>query len=329
MNMKNNWMQYLSLALCAVMLIIIIAQGKKLDEYQTQVNSQIQSSRMSLNDDIQSLRYYIDNQMEKADKVVSSYELTPSGIDKNNHFLKVAVSLSLKEWYEDSKVELIAMLNQTKIEVDMNGDGAGGFRGEISLPLEGDMPIYLSAQISGGGMIQKEDIGGWGNLSMLLPLRNSGGGWSGPEYRDGVMSSQFSISIRGFGNEMLQVYEEQGIPASVQNPEFHVYKNGEFEQRLPAIAGSPEDNLRIAAGLEPEMRAQISEITYSVGDDWNIKCEVGDVIDIHFVCYDKYGLGYDFFLQSWKAQNETQDNYSAGGTVSEYGNSEALKLFWP
>ena len=326
--MKNKWMQYLSFALCVVMMIIIIVQGKKLEEYQTQVNGQMQSLRMSLNDDIQSLRYYIDNQMEKADKVVSSYELTPSGIDKNTHFLKVAVSLSLKEWYEDSKVELIATLNQTKIEVGMNSDGAGGFRGEISLPLEGDTPIYLSAQISGGGMIRKEDIGGWGNLSMLLPLQNSGGGWSGPEYRDGVMSSQFSISIRGFNGEMLRVYEEQGVPTSVQNPEFHIYKNGELAQRIPAIASSAEDNLRIAAGLEPEARVEISEITYSVGTDWNIECEVGDVIDIHFVCRDNYGLGYDFYVQSWKVESETQDNFGAGGFSSGYDGSETLKLFW-
>lgn len=68
---------------------------------------------------------------------------------------------------------------------------------------EGDMRIFLSTQITGGGITQKEDIGGWGNLSMLLPLQNYGDGWSGPKYRDGVMGSQFSISIRGFGNEML------------------------------------------------------------------------------------------------------------------------------
>ena len=327
--MKNNWMQYLSLVLCAVMLIIIIAQGKKLDEYQTQINSQVQSLRWSLDDDIQSLRYYIDNQLEKAEKIVSSYELTPSGINKDKQCLKADVTVSLKEWYEDTRVELIATLDQQIINIEMNGDGTGIFRGEILLPVEGDMPIFLSTQIIGGGITQKEDIGGWGNLSMLLPLQNSGGGWSGPEYRDGVMSSQFSISIRGFGNEMLQVYEEQGISASVQNPEFHVYKNGEMKQRIPAIASSPEDNIRIAAGLEPEMRAQISEIRYSVGDDWNIKCEVGDVIDIHFVCQDNYGLGYDFFLQSWKVQNDEQDNYSSGDVVSEYGNSEALTLFWP
>ena len=79
--MKNNWIQYLSFALCVVMLIIIIVQGKKLDEYQIQVNSQIQSLKMSVNDDIQSIRYYIDNQLENADKLVSSYKLKPSGID--------------------------------------------------------------------------------------------------------------------------------------------------------------------------------------------------------------------------------------------------------
>ena len=327
--MKNSWIQYFSLALCAVMLIIVIVQGRKLEEYQSQVNNQVESIRRSVNDDMQSIRYYVDNQLKKADKLVSSYELKPSGIDKDNHSLKAEVSVLLKEWYEDTEVELIATVGQQNVTIDMNGDGTGSFSGQISFPVEGNNEVFLSTQISGGGLTKKEELGGWSDFSMLLPLQSSGGGWSCPEYRDGVMSSQFSISIRGFGNEMLQVYEEQGIPASVQNPEFHVYKNGELEQRLPAIASSPEDNIRIAAGLEPEMRAQISEITYSVGPDWNIECEVGDVIDIHFVCQDNYGLGYDFFLQSWKVQSDEQDNYSSGDVVSEYGNSEALTLFWP
>ena len=327
--MKNNWIQYLSFALCAVMLIVIIVQGKKLDAYQIQVNNQIESLKRSVNDDIQSIRYYIDNQLESADKIISSYELTPSGIDKENHCLKAEVSVSLKEWYEDTAVELIATMDQQSVNVDMNGDGTGVFHGQISLPVEGNVPIFLSTQIAGGGLTKKEELGGWSDLSMLLPLQNGGGGWTGPEYRDGVMSSQFSISIRGFDGGMLQVYEEQGVPASVQNPEFHIYRNGELEQTVPAIAGLQEDNIRIAAGLEPELHAESSEITYSVGDEWNIECETGDVIDIHFVCQDKYGLGYDFFFQSWKVQSETQDNYSAGGTASEYGSSDALRLFWP
>ena len=162
---------------------------------------------------------------------------------------------------------------------------------------------------------------------MLLPLQNSGGGWSGPEYQDGVLRSQFSVSIRGFEGGMLKVYEDQDGPASVQNPEFHIYKNGELEQTLAAIAGSQEDNIRIAAGLEPEVSAESSEITYSVGDEWSIECEIGDLIDIHFVCRDEYGLGYDFFFQSWKAESENSDNYGAGGATSGYS-SESLRLFW-
>ena len=127
---------------------------------------------------------------------------------------------------------------------------------------------------------------------------------------------------------MLKVYEDQDGPASVQNPEFYIYKNGELEQTLQAIAGFPEDNIRIAAGLEPQVHTESNEITYSVGDKWSIECETGDVIDIHFICYDEYGLGYDFFLQSWKAESETSDNNGAGGVTSGYNNSEILRLFW-
>ena len=29
--MKNNWIQYLSIILCAVMVVIVVVQGRKLD----------------------------------------------------------------------------------------------------------------------------------------------------------------------------------------------------------------------------------------------------------------------------------------------------------
>ena len=58
------------------------------------------------------------------------------------------------------------------------------------------------------------------------------------------------------------------------------------------------------------------------------ECEIGDVIDIHFVCRDNYGLGYDFFFQSWKVESEAQDNFGAGGFSSGYDGSEVLRLFW-
>ena len=326
--MKNNWIQYLSFVLCAVMLIIIIAQGKKLDAYQSQVNNQMETLRRSVNDDLQSIRYYIDNQLKNADKLISSYEFKPFGIDKDNHCLKAEVSVSLKEWYEDTKVELIATIGEQNVNNDMLSDGAGDFSGAISLPLEENNAVFLCIQISGGGLTKKEELGGWSELSLLLPLQNSGGGWSGPEYRDGVMSSQFSVSIRGFANGMLKVYDDQDGPASVQNPEFHIYKNGELEQKIQAIAGFPEDNIRIAAGLEPELHTESSEITYSVGDEWSIECKTGDVIDIHFVCQDEYGLGYDFFFKSWRVESETSDNYGAGGATSGYSSNETLRLFW-
>lgn len=326
--MKNNWMQYISFVLCVVLLIITIVQGKKLDAYQIQVNSQMQSLKMSVNDDIQSVRYYIDNQLEEADKIVKSYELIPSGIDKDSHRLNAEISVALQEWYEDTKVELVAIVGMQDVNIELNGDGTGNFSGQILLPLEEDNGIFLHAQISGGGLTKKEELGGWGNLSMLLPLQYSGNGWSGPEYRDGVMRSQFSASLRGFEGRMLKVHNDQDGPASVQNPEFKIYKNGELEQTIPAIMGFTEDNIRIAAGLEPEEHVESSEITYSVGTEWSIECENGDVIDIHFICYDEYGLGYDFFFSSWKAQGETDDNYGSGEAVSGINRGEGLRLFW-
>lgn len=140
---------------------------------------------------------------------------------------------------------------------------------------------------------------------MLLPLQNGGGGWSGPEYRDGVLSSQFNISLRG----------QNGMPGPIREPRFQIYKNGKLAQTLAAV-------------IDPYAGAS-DGVCYTVDTEdynWSLECDEGDTIEIRFLCQDEYGLGYDFLFAVWTPEGETPENQGAAGALTGLGD---LRLTWP
>ena len=305
--MKKNWMQIVTLCLCGVLLVVTIAQGKQLSELQGQMSSDMGSLRNKVELEIQNFTSYIERELEEANRVIEEYTLEPKGIDQNTRTLLADASVTMKEWHEDTEVVLLAKVGGNEQSLSMENKGNGSYASQISLPLEGNNEVFLDALVTGGGLTKKETLGGWGDISMLLPLQNSGGGWGGPEYRDGVMSSQFHIALR--------MPNRTSTPAPVQNPQFLTYRNGELVQTQNAI----EDPY---AGASDGRCYTVDTENY----EWNVACEVGDVIEVRFRCEDEFGLGYDFLFQTWVAEGETADNQaSAGGQDG----SMPLELYWP
>ena len=303
--MKKNWMQVVTLCLCGILMAVTLVQGKQLNEIQRQMDDRMDNLRDSVEREIRNISNDIERELEEADKVVVEYVLEPQGIDKENRSLQAIASVALKEWYDDTEIVLLAKVGDNELSLPMQGDGSGSYASQISLPLEGNNEVFLDALVTGGGLTKKETLGGWGDISMLLPIQNSGGGWGGPEYRDGVMSSQFHITIRG----------ENGTPAPVQNPQFLTFKNGELVQTQEAIE-DPYSGAR-------EGRCYTVD---TENNEWSVACDVGDVIEIRFRCEDEFGLGYDFLFQTWVAEGETTDNQASAGGQS---GSSLLELYWP
>ena len=303
--MKKNWMQVVTLCLCGILMAVTLVQGKQLNEIQRQMDDRMDNLRDSVEREIRNISNDIERELEEADKVVVEYVLEPQGIDTENRSLQATASVALKEWYDDTEIVLLAKVGDNELSLPMQGDGSGSYASQISLPLEGNNEVFLDALVTGGGLTKKETLGGWGDISMLLPIQNSGGGWGGPEYRDGVMSSQFHITIRG----------ENGTPAPVQNPQFLTFKNGELVQTQEAIE-DPYSGAR-------EGRCYTVD---TENNEWSVACDVGDVIEIRFRCEDEFGLGYDFLFQTWVAEGETTDNQASAGGQS---GSSLLELYWP
>ena len=303
--MKKNWMQIVTLCLCAVLLAVTIVQAARLEEYLQLLENRIDNLSQSLSNEIQHISNSIGWELEEANRAVSDHALEPVGIDPENHALLADVTVTLKEWYEDTGITLLAEVGEKQVSQPMTADGSGTFGGRVSIPLEGDAGIDLTALISGGGLTRQEELGGWGDISMLLPLRSGGGGWSGPEYQDGVMTSDFSILIEG----------PRDGAVTVENPEYWIYRNGELVQTLRAVC---------SAGLSADGG---SSYTVDTGADWwSLECEPGDVIEIRFRCEDEFGLGYDFLFQTWTVPGETGEDEIISG--ADWSGAE-LKLYWP
>lgn len=305
--MKRNWLQIVTICLCAVLLVVVVVQGRRLDDYQLQLEQRMDELENSVSNEIQSISNNLAWELAEADKAISDYSLEPVGIDRENRALLADVSVTLKEWYEDTVVTLMAAVGEETVVMPMTMGEDGAFSGRLSLPLEGgNYEIILDAQVSGGGLTRQEELGGWGDYSMLLPLQQTGGGWGGPVYQDGVLTcSYFQILIE----------ETDGEASLVRNPEFRFYRNGELVQTLEAV-NDPHST---------------SESGYYYGVDsedhaWSLECEPGDVVEVRFRCEDEFGLGYDFPFQSWFVEGEASEDQ---GSVSDHWNDAALELYWP
>ena len=148
---------------------------------------------------------------------------------------------------------------------------------------------------------------GYSDFSMLLPLQTGGGGWDGPVYQDGILSSQFHITIEGRDNQR---------PGVIENPEFRIYRNGELVQTFGAV-------------IDPSAGSG-SGVCYTVDAEdyrWSLECDEGDTIKIRFLCQDEFGLGYDWLFANWTPDDgEMQRDQASAGAVSGLAD---LKLIWP
>ena len=296
--MKKHLLQILTLCLCIALLVTVIVQGRRYEEYRGYMETRLENMYEHLISEIDSVSDEVRWELEEANRVVETYGIEPVGLDAETRSLAAVVSLELKQWHEDTEVRLLMTMGDELQDVYLSPRSNGTWSAIVNLPVEGDCWIEAEALISGGGMTTGETLSGWGDVKMLLPLYDSGGSWSGPEYRDGAVYSEFAIRIAG----------PDDSPAAVQEPEFRVYRNGELVQTLRAMPRLDEPG------------------AYRPVENLALACDPGDVVEIHFRCVDEFGLGYDFPFLNWMIDEES--DAISGGDVSYVGGN-GLTLFWP
>ena len=282
--MKKNWMQSITLFLCAVLLVVTMMQGRRLNELRTYLNIELSKMETHLDRAISNVSDQVAWELEEAGKPIADFEVQPLYVDGENQNLEANIVLTLKQWSADTQVDvtIVAGTNTfiTRLPVNVNGTCTG----QMAFPLEEQTDVRLEAAVITGGITTRQELTAWTDLSGLLPLWCSGGSWSGPLVEPGLLTiGDLEICISNRENEDVQVAA----------PRFHIYRNGELVQELPGMRQT----------------------------ELEIPCQEGDIIEVHFLCEDGFGLTYEFYFQGWAIQNgEAVDHYADGW--------ESPKLSW-
>lgn len=258
--MKKNALQIITLILCAVLLVMNVRQGRKLEEYKSQLSDEISNKYTMLNNDLQGIASRVEHTLEEGAKLVSYYELQASGLVEMSRSLRADMSVTLKEWREDTTVILLVKMNGQETSLPMVSVGNGEFTRELLLPTEENCELWMDVTITSGGMTHREELGGWSELSMLLPVQMRSWGGSSPVYENGLLN---------IGHHSGDLERWDGEPAKVSDVCYRLYVNDEK--------------------VKEEARCE----------NWLQQCAGGDEVRLALFCRDEYGLGYEFTMMEF------------------------------
>ena len=267
--MKEKRFQNLSLALNAVLLIALFTIRAELVDKRTILKSKLDDIAYRLSDMDERITNLSAKQREQTEDL-SDFSFEPTGLDPESHTLQADMSITLRRWTADTEVTLLVTRNGQTTEQPMSGTD-GVFTAPVSLPVEDTGAVSFAANITAGGQTSREEVTGYSDLAVLLPLQYTGGGYGGPEYRGGTLEFySYDVSlVREYGAEII-------------DPVFQILKNGTAVQRLtPELAELTEDDTR-------------DVVDYILKDRLRVECAKGDTVEFHLLCRDSFGLSYDF-----------------------------------
>lgn len=280
--MKKNWVQIVSLALNAVLLICLVILGGKVENLHAETMRRMDT----INDDIELLWGAVSGiqgtEWEQSE-LIGDFCFVLDTVNAETKTLDGAVELTLRNQAEDTTVELLATMGGALWTFPMTERADGVFTAAVSLPVELNGELRFEADITSQGETERGDVTAYDSLAMLLPLSSHGCGY-GTDYRDGVLEVSFyDAGVR------------KSYGAEVVDPVFRVLKNGVAVQEISAIVSEMADY------GEPDITAYAPA---TENESFWVDCENGDVIEIHLLCRDNFGLSYEFSLGGWTLNGE-------------------------
>ena len=306
--LKRYWFPALLAVACVVLAFTAIRQNGELTRLRLQVDiiRDLQREDQNTIRQLEAEVAELEERVEESVEVISGYELRPVGIVPERKTLLADMVLTLRQWAADTSVVLHVFVGDERTDAFLTPE-AGVCQGRIEVPLQSSEPLRMTASVTTGGVTTLENVGG-GALSMFLPIRQSGGGWSGPWYQDGVMTcSEYHVSMED---------RDYRGTEDVFEPEFRFYRNDEPVLTLPGTTAFEE-------AYGDAMGGRFWPDTANGG--WSVPCEVGDTVTMFFRCRDKYGLGYEFYVAGWNVVEAARAADSVEN--AEYEGKE-LTLFW-
>lgn len=283
------------MVLCAVLLALNLWQLRRISDLEQAVRSapgNLEVVVRNMDQRLASLR----SELASANDLVRDWSYT-TAVNREKRGLDVKVSVVLKEWQAGTAATLLwknEYGNGGEGSVPLSGNGAGAFTGTLELPLSDFSGEYsLDTMIENGETQRRENLGGLGDISILLPVQCRGWSWSGPTYQKGVFTlSHCTADVYGLSEKVPEI----------EAPVFRLARNGEVMSERTATQRDWAND-------------------YECGEEWSVECQTGDEMTLTFSCRDRDGLGYEFFLGGWRITGK-------GGMEDFASDQDWPKLTW-
>ena len=283
--MKKNWLPILSIALNIVLLFTVYLLSGDIKNLQSGLGNDLRSLENTVERELSDAVYQVRNELDQAARLHTDYGLEPTGLDSDTHSLLAEVFADLKTWGADTSVTLLMTQGGEETTIPMTHAGSGRFEAPVSLSTESG-EIWLSLLVTAGGSTTREDLGGWGDVSMLLPLQMSGFGWGDPAFENGTLTIRHNSA---------GVLDQEYNAVKPKDAEFYVYLNG---RRTKTVTAQLMD--------EDTCEYYVDEVVLE-------GVKLGDQLSVSFACRDAYGLHYEFPLYTWTVvETEDQQAFTAG-----------------
>ena len=272
--MKGKWFQIVSLALNAVLLIALLMTRAELVDTQTILKSQLDGIAWRLSDMDNQITDLSAKQREQTENL-ADFSLEPTGLDSENHTLQADMKITLRRWTADTEVTLLVTQSGQTTEQPMTGTD-GVFATPVGLPVEQTGEVSFAMNITDGGQTSREEVTGYSDIAMLLPLVSIGNGSvTGPSYgkETACMEIDFDVGL------------EKQYGAEAVNPVFQIRKNGKAVQEVSA---------KISEQVPSNNPPEDYYAPDTAENKLEIPCQPSDTVEIHLLCRDSFGLSYDF-----------------------------------
>ena len=278
--MKGKWFQIVSLALNAVLLIALLMTRAELVDTQTILKSQLDGIAWRLSDMDNQITDLSAKQREQTENL-ADFSFEPTGLDPETHTLQADMRITLRRWTEDTAVTLLVTRNGETAELPMTGTD-GVFTVPVNLSLESMGEASFAVNITASGQTSREEITGYSDIAMLLPLVSIGNGSvTGPSYEKetACMEIDFDVGL------------EKQYGAEAVNPVFQIRKNGKAVQEVSA---------KISEQVPSNNPPEDYYAPDTAENKLEIPCQPSDTVEIHLLCRDSFGLAYDFTTYSYE-----------------------------
>lgn len=279
--MKKNWFAVVSILLNVVLLAAVVYLGGKLEETERVLRSHIDNAESTIQSSVDNIEWKVENAIKEATKLVADYSMEPVGIDAENHTVEMSLKLQLQKWSADAYVDVEVVSGVNTYLKRLPIDSVGSCSGNLIFPVEDTAEVKLAAIVTMNGVTTREELGGWGEISQMLPIQFGAGGGSWPMYSEGMLSVDLYHAFLNGGDRWEIIVEE---------PEFRIYFNDRLEKTVPVEArqdGGPQREHHIL------MEQQLL-----------MPCKPGDTVRMTVACKDQFGLGYEFNLGIWRVPAE-------------------------